>query len=60
MRLRNARKLHNGDQVTVKDTGQTVTVIKAYPCPTDPDHYHCVDVMLPAEGYTTLTHLEVR
>lgn len=30
MNFRNAKKLHNGDEVTVKKTGEVLTVVSAY------------------------------
>ena len=30
MNYRNARKLHNGDEVILKETGEVLTVISAY------------------------------
>lgn len=58
MKLRDAKKLHNGDQVTIEDTGETVEIMDAYQHPDNP-HFVLVDAMT-SEGFKTLTHLEIQ
>lgn len=63
MRLRDARKLHNGDQVTIKrnilthNQKETVVIIRAYK-PTEDPTSHYVDVMT-SDGFWTLSHRDI-
>lgn len=57
MQLTHAKDLHNGDQVTIDDTGEVVTVIDAYVSPENPG-YVVIEAMT-ADGFKQMSHLEV-
>jgi len=62
MRLRDAKKLHNGDEVTIKDTGETVIVLNAYGdrgWSLTPDIGTWFIEANTNDGFCVLTHLEV-
>ena len=55
---RNARKLHNQDQVVLKDTGETGYVLSVYPSATQAKAL-TIEAVFPNSGYLKVTHLEV-
>jgi len=55
MRYRDAVKLHNGDEVTHKQTKQVCVVYVVKP----KGSLVLIDVCHPEEGYITITHLDV-
>lgn len=63
MRLSDAKKLINGDQVKIKAkatssrTREVVTVAQAYPLASDPA-IHLIEAMT-GDGYRTLTHNDI-
>jgi hypothetical protein len=61
MTFRQAKKLHNEDEVTIKETGEVVEVITAY---TEPDSNGkpaaWVEVCSPIYGYVKLHHAEIK
>lgn len=54
MRFRDAKDLHNGDEVTIKETGAVVTV-----CNTSV-HDKVVEIDCFCDGITAFTHKEVK
>lgn len=55
MEKRYAKQLHNGDQVTIKETKETVEVIS-----TEVKDDLIVVYAMTENGYSTLTHKEIR
>ena len=60
MRFREAKKLHNGDEVTIKATNEVVEVISAYTETVGENVKVFVDVCSSDCGFTTLSHEEMR
>ena len=60
MNLRSAKKLHNGDEVTIKETGEIVTVISAYTEFAFGQEMAFVDVCSRDRGFVTLSHREIK
>ena len=58
MSKRDALKLHNGDEVTLKDTGEVITVITAYEGGCSGDVI--IEALSPEEGYIKVGHLGVK
>lgn len=56
MTFRQAKKLHNEDEVMVKETGEIVTVINAYV----EDKNVMIECCTYDRGYCTLTHKEIK
>lgn len=57
MTFRNAKKLHNEDEVTIKETGRVLRVLNAYVLD-DPLFTKCV--LIECEDGNTYHHTEVR
>ena len=60
MTFKKAKQLHNGDEVTIKETGEIVTVISAYTDYVGSKPKVFVEACLRDYGYTTLSHAEIR
>ena len=60
MTFRAAQKLHNEDEVTVKKTGEIVTILNAYLDLVEGKPMVFVDVCTKDDGFTTLSHKEIR
>lgn len=60
MTFRDARKLHNGDEVTIKETGEVVDVIYAFADYDGDKRKVFVEVYSYNHGFITLSHLEIR
>lgn len=57
MTFRNAKKLHNEDEVTIKRTGRVVRILNAYVID---DPLFTKAVVIEADDGHTYTHTEVR
>jgi hypothetical protein len=60
MTFRDAKKLHNGDEVTVKKTGEVVTVIDAYVVTKFGKDKVFIECCTADNGFTKLWHTEVK
>lgn len=58
MNIRNARKLHNGDQVKVKDSGEICEVISTTTMVLSNREF-IVITMMTKDGFASMTHLEI-
>ena len=60
MKLKDAQKLHNEDEVTLKKTGKVMTVIDVIKTPAEhtTNHINCVDILL--EDGNWYGHKEVK
>jgi hypothetical protein len=56
MNMNTAKKLHNGDEVTVKGTNEVTTVIDAYV----EGNVVVIECCLKDEGFTKLRHTDVK
>lgn len=55
MTFREAKKLHNEDEVTIKETGAILTVLDAYINPSNPKQ-----VLIECDDGNTYVHKEVK
>lgn len=60
MTFKEAKQLHNGDEITIKETGEIVTVISVYTDYVGDKLKAFVEVYSSDYGYTTLSHTEIR
>jgi hypothetical protein len=62
MRYRDAKKLHNEDEVIFKATGESLKVLSIKPIHPDNKAIRLIDIEVsgPKWGYRWVTHLEVR
>lgn len=58
MRLAEAKTLHNGDEVLLKETGEVCKVISAYM--SEDAKAVLIECCTNADGFTTLTHRDVK
>ena len=58
MRAIDALKLHSGDQVRFKDTGEVVRVLQSYRDPKYPK-YVIIEILSRDEGYVEASHLDI-
>lgn len=59
MKFAQARQLHNGDEITIKETGEIVQVITAYTDYVGDKLEVFVEVYSGELGYTKLSHREI-
>ena len=60
MTFNQAKKLHNGDEVTIKETGEVVTVLSAYVENPNNKQVVFIDTCSKDYGFRILSHTEVK
>lgn len=60
MTFRKAKKLHKGDEVTIKRTGEIVTIISAYTDYVGNKLKVIIETCSSNYGYITLLHTEIK
>jgi len=57
VKKKHALKLHNGDEVALKETGEVLAVLRAHP---GEDGSVVVEAVGPKSGHVTVDHRDVR
>lgn len=58
MRRRDALKLHNGDEVRLKETGEVCTVYRAYRLSSDPRVIQ-LEIQSPSQGFRVVDSSDI-
>ena len=59
MKYADAKKLHNGDEVTVKETNEILTVIQAY-APRPMNNIYRKQILVECDDGNTYYHTEIK